>query len=238
MIKGILFDKDGTLLDFNATWLEPYFQVTQYLADSMGQPDLGDQLMREGGYIPESQTWITDSLLASGSNAQIFEFWEEQIGQPIHGEQLAHIKSIFGHAASSYVPALDDLPGFLNGLKQRGMLLGVATMDYESNAYGMLAQLEITDLFDFVCGADSGFGVKPEPGMVHGFCDRCGISPDQMIMVGDSPKDLNMGKNSGAAYSVGVLTGAHDREELSKYSDNVFDDIAGLEPFLDTNEPA
>ncbi len=231
-IKGILFDKDGTLLDFNRTWLKPYQQVTQYLAEYMGQPELGDALMRKGGFIPETRGWVSDSLLASGSNEQILELWSRQIGRPIIGEHLEFFKQTFAHAANNYVPALDDLHGFLNGLKRRGIRLGLATMDDEKNARGMLQKLNLNGLFDFVCGADSGHGVKPEPGMIHAFCNTCDLISRQVIMVGDSPKDLTMGRNADVAYSVGVLTGAHDRAGLERYSDYIFENISGLEQIL------
>jgi phosphoglycolate phosphatase len=232
MIKGILFDKDGTLLDFNQTWLEPYLKVARYLEQQLGKPGLGDLLMRNGGFIPETTSWVSDSLLASGSNLQILEFWSQQIGQPIQGDHLQYFNLTFAHASNNYVPALDDLHGFLKGLQGRKIKLGLATMDDESNALGMLEKLGLTHFFDFVCGANSGYGIKPEPGMVHAFCDACNISPGQVIMVGDSPKDLNMGRNARVAYSIGVLTGAHDREGLEQYSDYVFENISGLENLL------
>ena len=231
-IKGILFDKDGTLLNFNGSWLAPYLQVTKFLATSLGRPELEESLLAEGGFIAETQSWVDDSLLASGSNQQILEFWSKCIGQPIADEDLLHIKQIFAHATSNYVPAIADMHGFLNSLKVRGLCLGLATMDDEKNALSMLAKLQLTDLFDFVCGADNGYGVKPEPGMVYAFCQSCGLSPEQIIMVGDSPKDLNMGKNAGVAYAVGVLTGAHDRDALAVHSDYIFDNIGGLERLL------
>ncbi len=227
-IKGILFDKDGTLLDFNGSWLQPYLQVSEFIAARLGRPELSKSLMADGGFIAETRSWVADSLLASGSNQQILEFLSERIGQPIVGENLHHIKQIFSHASSHYVPAIADMYGFLSSLQARGVQLGLATMDDEQNAYSMLAKLQLTDLFDFVCGADSGYGVKPDPGMVYAFCQSCGLLPEQVIMVGDSPKDLNMGKNAGTACSVGVLTGAHDRVVLAQHGDYVFENISGL----------
>lgn len=234
-IKGILFDKDGTLLDFNGTWLEPYFKVTELIANYMDQPALANELMEKGGYIAESQSWVCESLLASGSNAQILKFWSKLIGQPIQGELLNEVREIFSQVASSYIPAIDNLRELLFELKSHEIKLGLATMDDVSNAHGMLNQLELSDLFDFVCGADSGYGVKPEPGMVLAFCDSCGLSPGNIIMVGDSPRDLEMGKNAGAGYTVGVLTGAHNRIELEKHTNYVYDNIAGINSLLKIN---
>ncbi len=232
MIKGILFDKDGTLLDFNGTWLGPYIEASAYIANSAGHPELSEELMRKGGYIPETGEWASDALLASGSNRQILDFWSGEVGEPIEGQRRERIQAIFLQAAQRCIPVMEDLRSFLSGLKDRGIVLGLATMDDEENAAGMLVQLKLEGLFDFVCGADSGYGVKPEPGMVHAFCRTCGLLPEEVIMVGDSPIDLNMGKNAGVAIAAGVLTGAHNRCELERFADVVMPDISSLVPLL------
>ena len=188
-IKGILFDKDGTLLDFNATWLDPYLNASTFLANSVGKPELAEVLMREGGFNAQTNTWETDSLLASGSNDQIFDFWSEKIDRLIDDEMKAGLRKIFSHAAHHYVPAISDMADYLMRLKSKGITLGIATMDDERHAQGMLEKLTIKQYFDFVCGADSGYGVKPEPGMVLAFCEQCHLSPTDIYMVGDSPKD-------------------------------------------------
>jgi len=234
MIRGILFDKDGTLLDFNRTWLDAYFQASDYLARSVDRPELAQSLLVNGGYIPETGGWVRDSLLASGSNDQIMTYWGEQLGRPLDEEQLAAVRGIFGSAGKKPVAVLEDMPGFFSGLRNRGMALGVATMDDERHAHSTLGKMGIGEAFDFICGADSGFGVKPDPGMVHGFAHACDLAPDEIMMVGDSPKDLNMGRNATVAMVVGVLTGAHSMHELADISDHVLADISGIIQLLET----
>ena len=232
MIQGILFDKDGTLLDFNATWLPPYREVSEYLANSVNKPELARDLLSKGGYIEETGGWVRDSLLASGSNQQILDFWSREIGELIEGDRLEQVRKIFAHAGNSYVPAIDSLDSFLLDLKDRGYKLGLATMDDQENAHEMIRRLNLTDTFDFVCGGNSGFGVKPDPGMVNAFCEACEIEKTQVMMVGDSPKDLDMGRNAGVALTVGVLTGAHGRAELVSCGDYVLNNITGLVDLL------
>ena len=232
MIKGILFDKDGTLLDFNATWLAAYIQAANSIAESIGQPELAESLLRSGGYDTMTGQWGADSLLASGGNQQILDFWSGQLGQPLNSPQLSVIRDIFSRAASNPVPAIENLQEFLLELKGRGLKSGLATMDDERNAVSMVEKLNLANCFDFICGADSGYGIKPDPGMVEAFCRHCDLTPEQVVMVGDSPKDINMGINAGVARSVGVLTGAHNRHELRKHTDTVLENIAELEDLL------
>ena len=105
-------------------------------------------------------------------------------------------------------------------------------MDDEQSAIGTLQGLGCSDQVDFVCGADSGHGEKPDPGMVLAFCEHCGLNSENVMMVGDSPRDLQMGRNAGVGLSVGVLTGTSGREALAPYADHVLNDISDIPALL------
>ena len=231
-IKAILFDKDGTLLDFNRTWLPPYQEAANYV-EGLSEGRINAQtILADGGYLAKTDSWRSDSLLASGSNRQILKSWEVLLGKDFSEVEKAHIAQIFTLNASRYIAVLTPLRPHLQRLKDQGYLLGIATMDDEEHAKNMADGMDIIDLFDFVCGADSGYGIKPEPGMVDAFAGTLGLSVDRVAMVGDSPRDINMGINAGAGLSIGVLTGAHDADELRKYTRHVLNDIGELSGYL------
>ncbi len=232
-IQGILFDKDGTLLDFNRTWLGPYRRAAAYLAGRFGARADPERLLARGGFIAESQSWLPDSPLASGCNREIIECWARVIGSPLDRAAQRALESIFTLPPGACAPVVADLPALFAGLRSGGVKLGLATMDSEANARGLLRTLGAEAQFDFVCGADSGHGVKPEAGMALAFCRACGLRGDQVLLVGDSPKDLRMGRNAGVALAVGVLSGAHDEAALAPWADLVLDSIAGLKAVVD-----
>jgi len=232
-IRGILFDKDGTLVDFNRTWLRPYQRAAAFLQSRFGVD--ADELMARGGYLAGSNAWLADSPLAAGSNAAIIECWSRVIGESITGDDLRAVEAMFHLSAADYAPAVDDLAALLVELRGDGdgdeIKLGLATMDGEDNARRMLRAAGIDALFDFVCGADSGYGLKPEAGMARAFCAACGVQPAQVMVIGDSPKDLSMGRAAGAGLTVGVLTGAHTADDLTS-ADRVLSSIAELPVLL------
>ncbi len=235
-IKGILFDKDGTLIDFNQTWLPLYRHAAELLASRAGKPGHGEKLMAAGGYVAADESWLPDSVLASGSNDQILSFWLDELGSPQLANDSGLCKEytdIFQLKANGYRSVIADLDGFLAHLQAHGLTLGVATMDDEANAISTLEGMACRQRFDFVCGADSGFGVKPEPGMIGAFAQSTGLATNAIMMVGDSPRDLRMGRNAGAGMTVGVLTGATRAEHLMPLADRVYDDISGILEMFD-----
>ena len=227
-IKAILFDKDGTLLDFNRTWLGPYEAAARYITGQSGGTLTSHEVLASGGYRADTESWLPDSPLASGSNGQIFESWGELLGRRLTEGDMEALNACFTLRSHQYIAVSDNMRQALLDLQQYGYRLGIATMDDARHAHTMIDALGLDGLFDFVCGADSGFGVKPEPGMVLAFAETVGIPVTDIAMVGDSPRDLNMGINAGAGASIGVLTGAHDRAELGKFTNHVLEDVTVL----------
>lgn len=232
LMRGVLFDKDGVLVDFNATWLAPYQQVAEYLAARFpGGPD-AEALLHAGGWRGGG-AWADDSVLATCENAAIMDFWETCIGTQLGAEERDYIDNFFRTATRVMQPVIADLPDCLGALKTRDFMLGVATMDNEANARAMAAHFKIDPLLGFICGADSGFGLKPDPGMLIAFAEAMRLPPAEVVMVGDSPLDLQMARAAGAGLAVGVTSGAYSADQLAG-ADYVLENIGRLPALLDS----
>jgi len=72
-IKGILFDKDGTLVDFHATW----FAIGEMMAlrAAGGDRARARQLLADAGYDFAAGRFKADSVFAAGTNADIVALW-------------------------------------------------------------------------------------------------------------------------------------------------------------------
>lgn len=230
-IKGILFDKDGTLIDFAATWVPAYLAAVDRVAQWAGRREAAQRLLEIGGYDPRTALCQPGSVLACGTAGEIAILWSQFFDLAESGPVESLIVDTFSPFAAHPVP-VTDLPPLLERLAARGLSLGVATSDNEALAHRALNALGASKFMDFVCGYDSGFGVKPGPGMVNGFCGHCGIDPGQVLVVGDSTHDLHMGRNAGAGLTVGVLSGTSPREVLEALADHVLADVSGLETLL------
>ena len=111
-------------------------------------------------------------------------------------------------------------------------MLGIASSDNALSIENTARRFGIEEYVDFIAGYDSGFGPKPEPGMVLGFCEAVALDPSRVAVVGDNNHDLVMAASAGAALKIGVLTGTGTRETLEPLADLCLDSIASLEAWL------
>ena len=231
-IRGILFDKDGTLLDFHATWIPAYRRAAMMASRLAGRPELADHLLTIGGFDHGTGRCKPGMVLASGANLDIAHLWAKECGLDDPFKLVAQLEEIFASDVATRAVPVGDLVPLFARLTRRGLRLGIATMDSEALAEATVSVLAIGEYFSFVCGYDSGFGVKPGPGMVTEFCRRLGLQPAEVLVVGDTLHDVQMGRAAGAGLVVGVLSGTGTRELFASRCDHVLDNVLELESLV------
>lgn len=230
-IKGILFDKDGTLVDFNATWLG----VADFMAMDASEGDRwkADRLLAAAGFDFATRKFKPDSIFASGTNLDVVELWFPRLSeeeQMLAVARFNEITSVQGSAMAVPLPGIVDTLAALRGKSYR---LGVATNDSTSGAERTLATLGVSQLFDAAYGYDAVSNPKPAPDTIHAFAELTGLEPAAIAMVGDNRHDLEMARAGGCGLAVGVLSGTGTRESLSEIADVILDSVADLPAFLD-----
>lgn len=228
MIKGIVFDKDGTLFDFRSTW-EVW---TEAMLLRVTHHDRG-RAMQIGlalGFDMERRTFDAHSVVIAGTLDDIAE-----IMRPYLPEVPNLVDLLIDEAGQAPQVEAVPLKPLLSGLRARGLRLGVATNDGVDPAVAHLSSVGILEMFDFVAGYDSGFGGKPGPGQLKAFCNDTKLAPQNCLMVGDSLHDLIAGRAAGMG-AVGVLTGMASREDLSPHADVVLSNIGELPAHLDIHD--
>lgn len=228
-ISGILFDKDGTLLDYAKSWVPVNYELARIAAK--GDEGLARRLLVAGGMDPDTGHVAPDTLLAAGNTVEIAEGMVAA-GSPMTVVELSTLfDGLFAQSASLAV-AVTDLAGFFAALHGKGYRLGVASSDNEQSIRQTARRFGFDQYLHYVAGYDSGFGIKPEPGMVLGFCAATGLDPHEVAVVGDNNHDMHMGRRAGAGLTVAVLTGTGSRESLSAASDYCLNDITELHALL------
>ena len=226
-LRAVLFDKDGTLFDFLATWATFCDRMLEHLAGD--DEDLKDKLGEKVGYDRAASRFRVGSLIVNASSSEVDAAWAALAP----GKSLADVEALTRQELANLpVHPVGDLSQIMGELREMGLKLGVATNDYEAGAKNQLTAVGAYDLFDFVCGSDSGFGRKPGSGMIDGFCAQNEMCHEEIIFVGDSTHDLHCGRNAGAGLCIGVLTGPASRQDLEADADVVLASIVELPEYL------
>lgn len=226
-IHGLLFDKDGTLFDFEASWSDWAAGVFSKLADLAD----GDATALAGklGYDMRTRRFDPSSPVIAGTMEEMAQLLSSHLDGISRAELIERMNA--DAAVAAMVPVADLNP-LLAEFRGRGLKLGVATNAAETEAMAHLEASGLGAAFDFVAGYDSGYGAKPDPGMCRAFAEALALDPSAVAMVGDSLHDLRAGRAAGMQV-VGVLTGVATEAELAPHADAVLPDITHLPAWLD-----
>ncbi|MDA9566351.1 HAD family hydrolase [Planktomarina temperata] len=225
-IRGVIFDKDGTLFDFQSTW---GIWTAQVLARIAGSDEaLLQQLAEALGYDTQTRRVQPGSVIVAATPMDIAAV----VNDCIPALSQAQICEWLNEEAKTAPQVLvTDLHRLTAELRRINLGLCVMTNDAEAPARTHLASVQASGLFDFVIGSDSGFGAKPQAAPLLALADKMEIPAAACVMVGDSTHDLRAGRAAGMR-AVAVLTGLAEADELAPLADAVLPDVSHLPAWI------
>jgi len=222
-VKGILFDKDGTLLNFVSLWGRWSELLMLQVNEAIRRKSLTDGLSKPSeslsailGVTCDDRGVVvdydTEGLLSTGSVAVIRN---EVVQYCIKaGCNSGEAETIAEEAMNGAYKGIDELRPVqarakvmevLKYLNEKGIRTAVITADETEDAIKHLEWLGIKHYFQTIIGNDQVPQGKPNPDMVFLACERLGLSPSDVAIIGDTESDMRMGKAAGAALTVAVL---------------------------------
>jgi phosphoglycolate phosphatase-like HAD superfamily hydrolase len=231
-IDLLIFDKDGTLIEFHLMWGAWVDALARDLEAETGFR-LRDGLYELLGVDRATGRVHAHGLMAATPMSRI----REAVVAHVAAAGASPEKAVAAVGGAWYAPdpvalarPVTDLTALFGRLRRRVRSFAVATSDDRDPTERTLAALGIDGEFAALACADDGFPNKPAPDPVLRLCSRLGVEPARTAVVGDSPADLRMGRAAGAARVVAVLTGVGDRATLAPLSDVVLGSIEDLAP--------
>jgi phosphoglycolate phosphatase len=235
LLEGIdllIFDKDGTLIEFQLMWGGWVDELARRLEGATGLP-LRDGLYPLLGVEQSSGLVLAHGLLAATPMRRIREVVEAYVAEAGAGPAAA--ADVVAQAWQAPDPValaqpVTDLRALLARLRKRVPTFAVATSDDRDPTERTLAALGIADEMAALSCADDGRPNKPAPDPVLHLCSTLGVDAARTAVVGDAPPDLRMARAAGAGRAIGVLSGVGDRATLEPLADVVLGSIADLAP--------
>jgi phosphoglycolate phosphatase len=229
-IRGILFDKDGTLIDVTGTWVPAYREMLSELFGA--EANRVEELLIAAGYDPAKGGFRAGSTLAGGTTRELIDIWWPGLDADATREKIHLLDVEYRDLAVKHLKPLMPLEPILASLRDAHYRLGVATNDTQGSATSHLHELGVAAMFDMIVGADSVTVPKPAGEMVRIFSAAMGLTPSEIAMVGDNPHDMEEARNGGAGLAIGVLSGNSGHHDLDHLADHVIPSIAHLEALL------
>ncbi len=236
-LKGIIFDKDGTLFDYAQVWEDVLKEGIDNTFTSMGRKEhhKAKRAMLELMGIDREGKCLPKGLVFTHRPARILRrFLLYCLRYRVNA-----IKAIRGYHQSvknSEALLTEKLrtmdftiqQTLFRELKKAGYAIGIITNDNDSSTSLFLSLMGLEKMVDFVSSRDSHYHRKPHPQAFQAFCKQAGIESHEVAMVGDTITDMVFAKRSKAGYTVALLSGSNDRKRLKAISDVVYTDISAL----------
>lgn len=233
----IIFDKDGTLIDFTATWVPLIRKRVSFLLRRLGKNrELEALLLKSWGIDPVNGKVDPRGPCPVSSRSDEIVIGTMALYQ--HGyhwdEAKQWVAQAFDEADADgdwrkMVVPIEGIQSFLTQLKENGFKTALATNDERKDTEAILNHLGMDGLFDMAVCWGEVTPPKPHPETILTICKKLSVPPSETVMVGDSVTDMMMGKRAGVALTIGLLEGGvTPREELEKASDIVVESIREL----------
>lgn len=196
MIKAVIFDMDGTLVD-TLTDLTHFVNLT---LRHFGWKEISRDSVRR--YTGDGARLLIERAL-------------REAGDPDRLDEVLAFYSAAYNACPIYkLSAYDGIPETLAALKTRGVRLAVLT-NKPHPAASEIAEKLFPGVFDIVQGDDGCHALKPDPAAALDILPRFDVTKEECVFVGDSAVDVKTGVSAGMK-TVGVTWGFRDRQDLEQ----------------------
>ena len=191
LIRGIIFDFDGTLID-----------SYEAIAESLNH-------VRASFSLPAFPAEEIRPMVGHGLERLI----AKAVGPERVEEGVRLFRQSYATLCERKTSILPQVKETLDTLDRRGYQMAIATNKPSYFARDILRALEIDHLFSEVLGPNDVERPKPDPEMIEIIIMRVGLSPEEIVYVGDMPLDIEVGRRAGVAVYA-VPTGSATRDAL------------------------
>ena len=201
-IKAVVFDLDGTIVDFNIDFNAARAEVVHLLT----KQSLPSSILSVNESVFVTLRRAKRRMKENGKAEQEFVKLKEKV--------VAVVERYESEAARE----TNLIPGILETLKTlREMKLKIAlfTANGEKSTNHILRRFRLRQFFDAIITRESVLAVKPDPVHLEAALKALKVKPEEAIVVGDSVRDMECARRL-KVLAVGVTTGFSSMEELTR----------------------
>ncbi|WP_414049291.1 HAD family hydrolase [Macrococcus animalis] len=220
----ILFDKDGTLLKFDSVWLEIGYEITEQFIQHFQLDVKQEDLLSSLGV--KDKKIQADGILSSGTTNDIIQVFAQYTDEDVSSWTREQMDEL-GQAYESKFQVIEGTEDTLHAIKDAGYKLAVVTADDRLSTVSFLEKFDILDMFDDIITSDIAKYQKPNEKILVEIIEKYQLTSKELIMVGDTPIDMQLAKNADLGLSIGVLSGTSKVSDLYN-ADIILEDISKI----------
>lgn len=212
-VAAVVFDKDGTLLDLDASWAPIAMAWVAGIAPEGG--DIAATICDALGLDASSGRLRPDSsfamlpLVEIAADTRLLLDAEEWSVERIEAAIERAVAAVDGLTHDKHMDTLVDVPEVIGHLRGAGLQIGVFTSDEPEPTTMFLDRFDLHDLVDVVITAADVREAKPSPEGLQVIAGALGVDASRLLMVGDSIADRDAAKAAGSPFvAVGHTTRA------------------------------
>lgn len=197
MIKAVLFDLDGTLVNS----LGDLAASTNYALSEFGFPTHETECFKY--FVGDGMPKLIERALPE-------EKRDENTRKRVLATFMEHYRAHFADRTAAY----EGIGELISALRDMGLKTAVISNKVQEMTLVVVQKL-FGDCFEVVCGKQEGFPTKPDPALTLKVMGQLGVTPEECVLIGDSGMDAAAAVNAGCI-GIGVLWGFRTRDELLK----------------------
>ena len=206
-LRAVILDVDGTLIDSNDQHARAWVDALAEFGRTVEFAKIR-RLIGMGG----------DKLLPEVTGIST----EDPEGQRISKRR----KDIFNERYLSSIVAFPEVRELLERMQVAGLRLAVATSAEKEQLEPLLSIAGVTDLLEDKTSSSDADNSKPDPDIVHAALKKLRIPPDEAVMLGDTPYDIEAAAHAGID-TIALRSGGWNDEDLRE-AIAIYDDPADL----------
>ncbi|MEB7852454.1 HAD family hydrolase [Staphylococcus equorum] len=227
-MKWILFDKDGTLIYFDGSWMKIGLQLVDDFMEAYKDDihDIDTAYKHLGIVDGEIQP---GTIMASGALEEMVKALCDIAGQDVSKWAQKRSQTLVDNRVPENV-LVEGIYETLETLQNQGYKMGIVTSDSKKGVEQFLEVTQFDHFFDVVISTEANAVEKPNPEVLNPLFNNYDVSPQDVIIVGDTANDIQTGVNAKLGLKIAVLTGVGLEQELNK-ADHIVDnanDVLGI----------
>lgn len=206
MIKGILFDWDGTIVDSNSAWFKSFNFTRQEF-------NLSKILFNE----------YTDFL----SGVDFTEFLKRTDVKPENVEDFEQRWLVNFLNFKHEVKPISEMTELIKKLKKEGYKTGLVSSRERKILIQEITEMGLDGLFDVIVNPEEAIRDKPNSDMLLLASDKLQLKPNDCVYIGDRDTDMIAARKCGMK-SIGVTWGIHSKEMFKNINSKTVEDVNSL----------